>query len=74
MAGLALPPGSALPTVRSHLTAVDAKTKPQDWRGQAYFSVAGEKCGVLVRAGQTEASVDLARIAGLTPRCVICES
>src|SRR5713101_531782 len=39
------------------LTAVDLKTKPQD----------------LARPGQTEASVDLARIAGLTPAGVICE-
>src|SRR5882762_4694097 len=46
------------------LTAIDPKTKPQDLARNG---------GVLVRAGQTEASVDLARIAGLTPAGVICE-
>jgi 3,4-dihydroxy 2-butanone 4-phosphate synthase / GTP cyclohydrolase II len=37
------------------------------------FPLRARKGGVLVRAGQTEASVDLARIAGLTPSGVICE-
>jgi 3,4-dihydroxy 2-butanone 4-phosphate synthase / GTP cyclohydrolase II len=37
------------------------------------FPLRARKGGVLVRAGQTEASVDLARIAGLTPAGVICE-
>src|SRR6201746_1354593 len=37
------------------------------------FSLRARKGGVLVRAGQTEASVDLARMAGLIPAGVICE-
>lgn len=37
------------------------------------FPLRARKGGVLVRAGQTEASVDLARMAGLTPSGVICE-
>jgi len=37
------------------------------------FPLRARKGGVLVRAGQTEASVDLARLAGLTPSGVICE-
>src|ERR1700730_5842580 len=55
------------------LTAVDAKTKPQDLARPGHiFPLRARKGGVLVRAGQTEASVDLARIARLTPPCVIC--
>ena len=37
------------------------------------FPLRARKGGVLVRAGQTEASVDLARMAGLNPSGVICE-
>jgi 3,4-dihydroxy 2-butanone 4-phosphate synthase/GTP cyclohydrolase II len=37
------------------------------------FPLRAQNGGVLVRAGQTEASVDLARLAGLTPAGVICE-
>ena len=37
------------------------------------FPLRARPCGVLVRAGQTEASVDLARLAGLQPAGVICE-
>jgi len=56
------------------LTAVDPKTKPQDLARPGHiFPLRARKGGVLVRAGQTEASVDLARIAGLTPAGVICE-
>ena len=44
------------------------------WRGPATcFRCARADGGVLVRAGQTEAAVDLARIAGLEPAGVICE-
>src|SRR6202171_2326527 len=56
------------------LTAVDAKTKPQDLARPGHiFPLRARKGGVLVRAGQTEASVDLSRIAGLNPSGVICE-
>ena len=37
------------------------------------FPLRARRGGVLVRAGQTEAAVDLARLAGLTPAGVICE-
>src|ERR1700693_5654673 len=56
------------------LAAVDAKTKPQDLARPGHiFPLRARKGGVLVRAGQTEASVDLARIAGLNASAVICE-
>jgi len=56
------------------LTAIDPKTKPQDLARPGHvFPLRARKGGVLVRAGQTEASVDLARIAGLSPAGVICE-
>src|ERR1700746_237373 len=56
------------------LTAVDPKTRPQDLARPGHiFPLRARKGGVLVRAGQTEASVDRARIAGLTPSGVICE-
>src|SRR6202165_5243582 len=56
------------------LTAVDAKTKPQDLARPGHvFPLRARKGGVLVRAGQTEASVDLARLAGLIPAGIICE-
>jgi 3,4-dihydroxy 2-butanone 4-phosphate synthase / GTP cyclohydrolase II len=56
------------------LTAIDAKTKPQDLARPGHiFPLRARKGGVLVRAGQTEASVDLARIAGLNSSGVICE-
>ena len=56
------------------LTAIDAKTRPQDLARPGHvFPLRAKKGGVLVRAGQTEASVDLARIAGLAPAGVICE-
>src|SRR5260221_3246022 len=56
------------------LTVVDPKTKPQDLARPGHiFPLRARNGGVLVRAGQTEASVDLARMAGLTPAGVICE-
>jgi 3,4-dihydroxy 2-butanone 4-phosphate synthase / GTP cyclohydrolase II len=56
------------------LTAIDPKTKPQDLARPGHmFPLRAKKGGVLVRAGQTEASVDLARIAGLNSSGVICE-
>jgi 3,4-dihydroxy 2-butanone 4-phosphate synthase/GTP cyclohydrolase II len=56
------------------LTAIDPKTRPQDLARPGHvFPLRARKGGVLVRAGQTEASVDLARIAGLYPAGVICE-
>src|SRR5256884_2668609 len=56
------------------LTATDPRTKPQDLARPGHiFPLRARHGGVLVRAGQTEASVDLARIAGLYPAGVICE-
>jgi 3,4-dihydroxy 2-butanone 4-phosphate synthase/GTP cyclohydrolase II len=56
------------------LAAIDPKTRPQDLARPGHiFPLRARNGGVLVRAGQTEASVDLARIAGLTPAGVICE-
>ncbi|HLA10123.1 MAG TPA: 3,4-dihydroxy-2-butanone-4-phosphate synthase [Pyrinomonadaceae bacterium] len=56
------------------LAAVDPHTKPQDLARPGHvFPLRAKKGGVLVRPGQTEASVDIARIAGLYPAGVICE-
>lgn len=56
------------------LTAVDPKTKPSDLARPGHvLPLRARKGGVLVRPGQTEAIVDLARIAGLSPAGVICE-
>jgi 3,4-dihydroxy 2-butanone 4-phosphate synthase / GTP cyclohydrolase II len=56
------------------LTAVDPQTKPSDLARPGHvFPLRAKRGGVLVRAGQTEASVDMARIAGLYPAGVICE-
>lgn len=55
-------------------TAIDAKTTYADLARPGHvFPLRARRGGVLVRAGQTEASVDLARMAGLTPAGVICE-
>ena len=65
---------SAADRATTILTAVDPKTRPQDLARPGHvFPLRAKKGGVLVRPGQTEASVDLARIAGLDPSAVICE-
>jgi len=54
--------------------AIDPKTRPADLlRPGHVFPLRARKGGVLKRAGQTEASVDLATIARMTPAAVICE-
>ncbi|HYP28803.1 MAG TPA: 3,4-dihydroxy-2-butanone-4-phosphate synthase [Blastocatellia bacterium] len=54
--------------------AVDPRSRPSDLARPGHvFPLRARRGGVLVRAGQTEAVVDLARIAGLTPAGVICE-
>src|SRR5690349_21024930 len=54
--------------------AIDPTTRPADLARPGHvFPLRARKGGVLVRAGQTEASVDLARLAGLIPAGVICE-
>src|ERR1700748_1096863 len=56
------------------LTAIDSKTRPQVLARPGHiFPLRARNGGVLVRAGQTEASVDLSRLAGLDPSGVICE-
>jgi 3,4-dihydroxy 2-butanone 4-phosphate synthase/GTP cyclohydrolase II len=61
---------------RSHTiqVAISPGTTPNDLARPGHvFPLRARKGGVLVRAGQTEASVDLARMAGLIPAGVICE-
>ncbi len=54
--------------------AIDPKSKPADLARPGHvFPLKAQQGGVLKRAGQTEGSVDLARLAGLTPAGVICE-
>ncbi len=54
--------------------AIDPATRPQDLlRPGHVFPLRARQGGVLVRAGHTEAAVDLARLAGLSPAGVICE-
>ena len=63
--------GDRAATVR---TAIDPRTRPEDLiRPGHIFPVRARAGGVLKRAGHTEASVDLATLAGLTPAAVICE-
>jgi 3,4-dihydroxy 2-butanone 4-phosphate synthase/GTP cyclohydrolase II len=65
---------SAADRAATVLTAVDPNTKPSDLARPGHVSpLRARTGGVLVRAGQTEAAVDLARIAGLYPAGVICE-
>jgi 3,4-dihydroxy 2-butanone 4-phosphate synthase/GTP cyclohydrolase II len=54
--------------------AIDSKSAPADLARPGHiFPLKSQKGGVLRRAGQTEGSVDLARLAGLYPAGVICE-
>jgi 3,4-dihydroxy 2-butanone 4-phosphate synthase/GTP cyclohydrolase II len=54
--------------------AIDPKSKPGDLARPGHiFPLKAQQGGVLKRAGQTEGSVDLARLAGLTPAGAICE-
>lgn len=65
---------SAADRARTIRVAVDPSTQPGDlMRPGHIFPLRAKPGGVLQRVGQTEASVDLARLAGLTPAGVICE-
>ena len=65
---------SAADRARTILAAVASKAKPGDLvRPGHVFPLRAREGGVLVRTGQTEGSVDLARLAGLFPAGVICE-
>ena len=65
---------SAADRARTIRVAVDPATRADDLvRPGHVFPLRAHRGGVLKRAGQTEASVDLARLAGLKPAAVICE-
>lgn len=65
---------SAADRARTIQVAIDPATRPEDLARPGHvFPLKARSGGVLVRAGQTEGSVDLARMAGLYPSGVICE-
>ncbi len=65
---------SAYDRATTILTAIRDDVKPEDIVTPGHiFPLRARKGGVLVRAGQTEGSVDLCRLAGLKPAAVICE-
>ena len=65
---------SAADRAATVVAAINPKTRPSDLARPGHmFPLRARDGGVLVRAGQTEAAVDLARIAGLKPAGVICE-
>ncbi len=65
---------SAHDRARTIEVAIDPATRPSDLvRPGHMFPLRARKGGVLVRAGQTEAAVDLARLAGMVPAGIICE-
>ncbi len=65
---------SAADRAMTILTAIEPSTEPEDLiRPGHVFPLRARAGGVLQRAGQTEAAIDLARIAGLKPAGVICE-
>src|SRR5437588_3769076 len=65
---------SAADRAATVLAAIDPATRPTDLARPGHmFPLRSRSGGVMVRAGQTEAAVDLARIAGLYPAGVICE-
>ena len=65
---------SAADRAKTILDAIADDSKPQDLVIPGHiFPLRARNGGVLVRAGQTEGSVDLARLAGLKPAGVICE-
>lgn len=65
---------SAADRASTVLTAINPATRPSDLSRPGHvFPLRAKNAGVLARAGQTEAAVDLARLAGLHPSGVICE-
>lgn len=65
---------SAADRARTIQVAVDPESRPEDLVQPGHvFPLIARSGGVLARAGQTEAAVDLARLAGLIPAGVICE-
>jgi 3,4-dihydroxy 2-butanone 4-phosphate synthase/GTP cyclohydrolase II len=65
---------SARDRAQTILAAIDSDTRPENLARPGHvFPLRSRKDGVLARRGQTEAAVDLARLAGLNPSGVICE-
>lgn len=65
---------SAFDRAKTILTAMNPKTRSSDLTRPGHiFPLQARDGGVLERAGQTEAAIDLTRLAGLTPAGVICE-
>tara|TARA_B100001142_G_scaffold146507_1_gene147467 strand:+ start:51 stop:1190 length:1140 start_codon:yes stop_codon:yes gene_type:complete len=65
---------SAADRAKTIQVAIDGRSGPSDIRTPGHvFPLTAREGGVLVRAGHTEAAVDIARIAGLNPASVICE-
>ena len=65
---------SAIDRAKTILAAINPKTKPSDLARPGHvFPLQAKEGGVLARAGQTEAAIDLSRMAGLNPSGVICE-
>src|SRR5437764_5924519 len=65
---------SAYDRARTIRVAIDERTRPEDLARPGHvFPLRARPGGVLARSGQTEAAVDLARMAGLSPGGVICE-
>ncbi len=65
---------SAHDRARTVMVAIDPRSRPEDIATPGHvFPLRSQRGGVLVRAGHTEASVDVARLASLNPSAVICE-
>jgi 3,4-dihydroxy 2-butanone 4-phosphate synthase/GTP cyclohydrolase II len=65
---------SAVDRARTIQVAINPKSRPADLARPGHIPpLRAQQGGVLVRAGQTEAAVDMARLAGLKPGGVICE-
>lgn len=65
---------SAYDRARTVHVLIDSATRPEDLVMPGHmFPLRAREGGVLVRAGQTEAAMDLARLAGLYPAAVLCE-
>src|SRR4051794_14858857 len=65
---------SAADRARTIQVAIDPRSRPRDLVQPGHvFPLKAKEGGVLERTGQTEAAVDLARLAGLNPSGVICE-
>jgi 3,4-dihydroxy 2-butanone 4-phosphate synthase/GTP cyclohydrolase II len=65
---------SAFDRAQTILTAIDPKTRPEDLAKPGHiFPLKAKNGGVLRRAGHTEASIDIAKLAGLAPAGVLCE-